>query len=57
MKHMIIVSVSCPCCRNRRLFDVSLQTEGEIQIKCPICKSLIKIELHDQTIHTEQIGA
>ena len=53
----VIVPVSCPCCRNSRLFDIDLQTEGHLQIKCPMCRAIVKIIVHDKIIHTEQIGA
>ena len=53
----VIVPVSCPCCRNSRLFDIDLETEGHLQIKCPMCRAIVKIIVHDKIIHTEQIGA
>lgn len=52
-----ILKVSCPCCKNRRLFDVLQDTEGIIQIKCPCCKRIIQISLHNKEIRTERIGA
>ncbi len=57
MQNIGIVPVSCPCCRNGRLFDIDMQTEGSMQIKCPICRSIVRIVLHNKTIHTERIGA
>ena len=36
--------VSCPCCRNGRLFDVALNDQigyGEIDIKRPRCGNVI----------------
>ena len=37
-------------------FDIDLHTEGNIQIKCPKCRSIVKVKMHKQEIHTEQIG-
>ncbi len=51
------IHVSCPCCKNGRLFDVDPVTEGCIKIKCPICRSVIVIVLHNKNIRTERIGA
>lgn len=51
------VPVACPCCKNKRLFDVNPKTIGEIKIKCQICKSIIKITLYSEEIRTEQIDA
>lgn len=56
MQRVDIVPVECPTCRNRRLVDVDLHTEGTIQIKCPRCRSIVKVRAHRQEIHTEQIG-
>ena len=52
-----ILKVSCPCCKNGRLFDVMPDTEGVIQFKCPCCKRIIQISLHNKEIRTERIGA
>lgn len=49
------IRVPCPCCRNKRLFDADPHTEGNIQIKCPICKSVIEISLHNQKIVAEKM--
>ena len=57
MQHLVIVPVSCPCCRNGRLFDIDVHTEGNVQIKCPMCRSIVSVVLHNKTIHTERIGA
>lgn len=51
-----ILKVSCPCCKNGRLFDVLPDTEGTIQIKCPCCRKIIQISLHNKKIRTERIG-
>lgn len=37
------VRVACPCCLNKRLFDIDNTGEADIEIKCPICKGVIKI--------------
>lgn len=52
--------VSCPCCRNGRLFDVALKDQtghGEIDIKCPRCRNVIRISFQNKLIRTEQIDA
>lgn len=57
-KHSAIdeVHVACPCCKNKRLFDADLTTEGIIKIKCPICKVVIAVSFHHKNIRTEQIA-
>lgn len=53
------IKVSCPCCKNGRLFDVVWDEHpdrGEIDIKCPVCKNVIKIKFENKKIRTEQIG-
>lgn len=52
-----ILKVSYPCCKNGRLFDVMPDTEGIIRIKCPYCRRIIQISLHNKEIRTERIGA
>lgn len=51
------IHVSCPCCKNKRLFDVDPKTEGCIKIKCPVCKEIVAIVFHNRDIRTERIGA
>lgn len=51
------IRVPCPCCRNKRLFDADLCTEGIIKIKCPICKAVVAVSFHKNKIRTERIGA
>ena len=29
----------------KRLFDIDLHTEGNIQIKCPKCRSIVKVKI------------
>lgn len=48
MEH--VVHVSCPCCKNKRLFDADSATSGMISIKCPICKSMVCISFKNQKI-------
>lgn len=50
------IKVGCPCCRNGRLLDVEIHTEGKIQIKCPVCRGVIQIILHNTNIRTERIA-
>ncbi len=47
---------SCPSCKNKRLFDISPDTVGRIEIKCPKCGNIIAITIKNKTIRTEQIG-
>lgn len=52
--------VACPSCRNKRLFDVASgesPESGEIDIKCPVCKNVIRIIFNKNKIRTEQIDA
>lgn len=56
MQEVDIMPVACPTCKNKRLFDIDLHTEGNLQIKCPKCKAIVKVIMHRQEIHTEQIG-
>ena len=50
------ISVACPCCKNRRLFDADPATEGIITIKCPVCKEVIAVSFHLKQIRTERIA-
>jgi len=50
------IRVACPTCRNKRLFDLSPETMGSIEIKCPKCGSIIIVIIHNGKIRTEQIG-
>lgn len=56
MQKVDIIPVACPTCKNKRLFDIDLHTEGNIQIKCPKCRSIVRVKMQRQEIHTEQIG-
>lgn len=56
MQKVDIIPVACPTRKNKRLFDIDLHTEGNIQIKCPKCRSIVRVKMHRQEIHTEQIG-
>lgn len=56
MQKVDIIPVACPTCKNKRLFDIDLHIEGNIQIKCPKCRSIVRVKMHRQEIHTEQIG-
>ena len=59
MEEIIMVEeihVACLCCKNKRLFDADINTEGVIKIKCPICKSVIAVKFHLKKVRTEQIG-
>lgn len=51
------VQIFCPCCKNRRLFDADLRTEGIIKIKCPVCKGVIAVSFHSKQVRAERIGA
>jgi predicted nucleic acid-binding Zn ribbon protein len=50
------VHVACPCCRNKRLFDADISTEGIIKIKCPACRSVIAVSFHLKEICTTRIA-
>ena len=50
------IHIACPCCNNKRLFDAEDTTDGIIKIKCPRCKSVIAVSIHNKKIRTEQIG-
>lgn len=50
------ISIACPCCRNKRLFDAEPDTEGIIKIKCPICRSVVAVSFHKKKIRTERIA-
>lgn len=59
-----LMHIACPCCKNKRLFDLLPGSTGIVSIKCPICKAVVAISLHDcnavrkqKTCCTEQIGA
>ena len=52
--------VSCPCCKNGRLFDIVEEDKpdhGSVDIKCPVCKNVIRITFNKKKIRTEQIDA
>lgn len=53
------IHVGCPCCKNKRLFDVEPGNTGvvTIGIKCPICKAVVAVTFKNKEIRTEQIGA
>ena len=58
------IHVACPCCKNKRLFDLLRGSKGIVSITCPICKAVVAVSLHDgkasndkRTNRTEQIGA
>ncbi|WP_294215338.1 hypothetical protein [Pseudobutyrivibrio sp.] len=48
--------IACPCCNNKRLFDVDESTIGIIKIKCNRCKAVVSVTISNKTIRTEQIG-
>ena len=50
---MIRVKVSCPKC-GKRVMDMIDGAKGVIEIKCPHCKSVVKIQLdraNDGSVH------
>lgn len=49
------IHVSCPCCNNKRLFDLSPETNGEMEIKCPRCGKIIAISAQDQKVQAKPI--
>lgn len=55
--------VACPCCKNKRLFDLMRGSMGIVSIKCPICKAVVAVSLHKgkasnelRANRTDQIG-
>ena len=52
-----VIHVACPCCGNRRLFDLDINTEGVIGIKCPKCRAVVAITIHKKRIKAEQTDA
>lgn len=47
--------VSCPCCKNGRLLNVVIEEQpdhGGVDIKCPVCKNVIRITFHNRKIRT-----
>lgn len=47
--------VHCPCCTNRRLMDMVSAEKAELEIKCPICKRTIHINLEHNEIFATAI--
>lgn len=41
------VKVHCPNCSNKRLFDCGSTAEGIVRIKCPVCRSVVVIDLRN----------
>lgn len=56
MKIVEIKQVACPCCKNKRLFDTTSDTEGTIITKCQVCGSIVAASIHNGRIRTEQIA-
>jgi len=56
-----VIHVACPCCKNKRLFDLLPGATGIVKIKCPLCRGVVAVSLHnynkEEKSHTEQIGA
>ena len=42
-----LIHIACPCCKNKRLFDLLPGSTGIVAIKCPICKAVVAVSLHD----------
>ena len=56
MKDEIRVAKRCPVC-NKRLFDkVSLST-GSVEIKCPNCRNVVRVDLALRMTHRQPYGA
>ena len=41
------IHVDCPCCKNKRLFDLLRGSKGIVSMKCSICKVVVAVSLHD----------
>ena len=55
---MIRVKVSCPKC-GKRVMDKIEGAKGVVEIKCPHCKSVVKIQLdqtHDGSIRSRLVS-
>lgn len=55
---MTKIKVSCPKC-GRRVMDKTEDAKGVIEIKCPHCKSVVKIQLdkaYDGSIRYRLVG-
>ena len=54
-----LIHVGCPCCRNKRLFDLEPESYGNIVIgiKCPICRAVVAVTIKNRELRTEQIAA
>lgn len=49
-----LVHVSCPCCKNKRLFDADPATSGIISIKCPTCKAVVCVTFKNRKVTTSK---
>ena len=55
---MNVIHIGCPCCSNKRLFDLDPVSYGgvTIGIKCPRCKAVVAVKVKDKHIRAEQIA-
>lgn len=52
------INIACPCCYNKRLFDLLPgEIKGIISIKCPKCRGVVSISLHNYKNHSNEISA
>lgn len=47
--------VKCPSCSNKRLMDVFMANEAEIEIKCPKCGKIIRLSLQNNKIKAKAV--
>lgn len=51
-----LILVGCPCCKNKRLFDIIPNTTDAIVIKCQRCGNVIQVIFKKKKVRTGQIG-
>ena len=44
------MSIKCPLCNRHRLFDISKDVFGKVEIKCQKCAQIVEIDL--EKVHT-----
>lgn len=53
-----IIHIACPCCNNKRLFDLLAgESIGIINIKCPLCRAVVTISLYNYNRHNKDYMA
>ena len=47
------ITVKCPCCK-QRLFDMSTNTDGFINIKCAKCNTVVSVKMHNKNFRSRR---